>query len=91
VTTRADGGRETLIEDFYPGGKMFGGKPRRTIYPDGMITTWERTHLEDGRFKLVTENGKGDGERVVEGTRETTVHSARGKLLESKTEEIKRD
>jgi hypothetical protein len=91
VTTRADGSSETLIEDFYPGGKMFGGKPRRTIYPDGKVTTWERTQLEDGRFKLVTETGRGDGERVVEGRRETTVHSARGQLLESKSEEIKRD
>jgi len=88
VTTRAGGQSETLIEDFYPGGKMFGGKPKRTIRPDGHITTWDRTRFEDGRIRIVTESGQGDGERVVEGTRETIVTSARGETLESKSEII---
>lgn len=79
---------ETYIEDFYPSGKIFGGKTRRIIQPDGEISTYEYSQLEDASIKLIYESGKGDGERVIHGTRRITIHSERGKLMESKTEVI---
>ena len=85
---RPDGPDEVYVEEFYPSGKDFGGKKKRIIRPDGSITTYDYEMLSEGRMKLVEEDGKGDGEKVIEGTRETTIRANSGKLLESKTEEI---
>lgn len=44
--------------------------------------------LADGGFRAVTEIGRGDGERVLDGTRTTKVYQRGGRLLETKEEAI---
>jgi len=88
ITRLAGEEEETYIEDYYPSGKRFGGKTSRIIRQDGTITTYEYTDLPEGALRTVTESGRGDGERVIEGTRTTTVRSGRGQLIETKSEPI---
>lgn len=88
ITKRAGEEEETLIEEVYPYGKNFGGQPRRIIEHDGTITTYELTELPEGGVRTVMESGRGDGERVVKGTRITTVKTGRGSIIETKSEAI---
>ena len=88
ITRRPNAPDEVYIEDFYPSGKDFGGKTKRIIRPDGHITTYDYEMISEGRMKLVIEDGKGDGEKVIEGSRDTFIRANSGKLLESNTEKI---
>lgn len=88
VTSRPGQPDQTKIEEFVPRGQPFGGSSKRTIFPDGTITTWLRTMLPDGGTRVVIENGRGDGERVVDGTRQTTVYSKDSNVLSETTERI---
>jgi RHS repeat-associated protein len=82
-------GTLTTVTHYVPSGQDFGGKPIRTIHPDGTLTTHTYTRETGGGYTTVTDHGSTtDNTTVTKGTRTTTTVNSRGTTILSKTEAI---
>ncbi|MES2982818.1 MAG: RHS repeat-associated core domain-containing protein [Verrucomicrobiota bacterium] len=82
-------GTLTTVTHFKPSGEDFGGKPIRTLYPDGTLTTYAYTRNAGGGFTTVTQTGATtNGTTVSKGMRSISTTNSRGTTILSKTEAI---
>jgi len=95
ATTRAVAvhtGQGAVLETtthYVPSGQPFGGKPLRTLHPDGTLTTHEYAFTQDGGVETVTANGATtDDLAVSQGTRTTIVTNSRGTTILRETTAI---
>ncbi|MFM2243092.1 MAG: hypothetical protein RLZ97_1947, partial [Verrucomicrobiota bacterium] len=69
----------TSITHYVPSTQDFGGRPLKTLHPDGTLTTYTYTRHPGGGFTTVTETGSStDSSTVTRGTRTTTTVNSRG-------------
>lgn len=78
----SDSGTLTTVTHQVPVTQPFGGKPLRTLHPDGTLTTYDYEFNEHGGMKTITRNGvTADGLTVSQGTETLTVTNSRGTTI----------
>jgi RHS repeat-associated protein len=85
TTRTVETGGDPLVTTthYKPSGVPFGGKPVRTLHPDGTLTTYDY-HWDNQTKVLTTTTEQGattDGEEVSQGTKTLTVTNSRGTTI----------
>ncbi len=89
VTHTSAAGTLTTVTHYLPSGQDFGGRPVKTLHPDGTLTTYAYTRNPGGGSTTTTENGSTtDNNTVAKGTRSITTTNSRGTTILSKTEAV---
>jgi len=91
--TQHTSGSETLttVTHFKPSGQDFGGRPVRTLHPDGTLTTYSYVRdAQTGGYTTTVDNGLPNAGKtaVTQGIRTITTVNSRGTTIHRKTEAI---
>jgi len=74
---------------YKPSGSEFGGKPVRTLHPDGTLTTYDYDFTASGGMETITESGSTEDDTTVsEGIRTITITNSRGTVILRETQAI---